>query len=75
MFVRQVDTMDSLLVRSVPCPACGGESVYGHNNPHRPFCCRRCRDIDLGHWANEEFRVKLESDADVSPHGLPPEHQ
>ncbi|MBK6293566.1 MAG: DNA gyrase inhibitor YacG [Rhodoferax sp.] len=63
--------MDSLLVRSVPCPACGGESVYGHTNPHRPFCCRRCQGLDLGHWANEEFRVKADSETDPAPDAVP----
>jgi endogenous inhibitor of DNA gyrase (YacG/DUF329 family) len=43
--------------RLVRCPACGGESVYALTNPFRPFCSERCRNMDLGAWASEEFRV------------------
>ena len=25
--------------------------------PHFPFCSRRCKMIDLGHWFNEDFKV------------------
>lgn len=43
--------------RVVPCPTCGGDSVFATSNPWRPFCSERCRQIDLGAWANESFRV------------------
>ena len=43
--------------RLVRCPTCGGDSVYAPDNPHRPFCSKRCRDIDLGAWASESYRV------------------
>jgi hypothetical protein len=26
-------------------------------NPFRPFCSERCKMIDLGAWAGEEFRI------------------
>ncbi|MCH2241324.1 MAG: DNA gyrase inhibitor YacG, partial [Aquabacterium sp.] len=32
--------------RIVRCPQCGGDSVYGPDNPWRPFCCRACRSLD-----------------------------
>ncbi|XHS80535.1 DNA gyrase inhibitor YacG [Burkholderiaceae bacterium UC74_6] len=48
----------------VPCPTCKGDSVYGPNNPWRPFCCERCRQIDLGAWASESFRVEATPPAD-----------
>jgi endogenous inhibitor of DNA gyrase (YacG/DUF329 family) len=41
----------------VTCPTCGGDSVYAPSNPFRPFCCERCKNIDLGAWANEDFRM------------------
>jgi len=41
--------------RTVPCPTCGGPSLYSPANPFRPFCSKRCRQIDLGAWANEDF--------------------
>lgn len=41
----------------VSCPTCGGDSVYGPSNPFRPFCSERCKNIDLGAWASEDFRM------------------
>ncbi|MEQ1804683.1 MAG: DNA gyrase inhibitor YacG, partial [Burkholderiaceae bacterium] len=29
--------------RIVTCPTCQGESVYGPENPARPFCSQRCK--------------------------------
>ena len=43
----------------VPCPRCGKESLWDINNPFRPFCSERCKMIDLGKWADEEFRVAV----------------
>lgn len=46
----------------VRCPACGGDSLFAPINPWRPFCSQRCKQVDFGAWASEEFRVagKLE---------------
>jgi endogenous inhibitor of DNA gyrase (YacG/DUF329 family) len=44
-------------VRKVPCPRCGAESEYSPQNKWRPFCSERCRMIDLGKWAAEDYRV------------------
>lgn len=41
----------------VSCPQCGKDSVYGEENPSRPFCSQRCKMIDLGTWADEGYRV------------------
>jgi endogenous inhibitor of DNA gyrase (YacG/DUF329 family) len=43
--------------RKVRCPACGGESIYATSNPYRPFCSERCKNLDLGAWADESFRM------------------
>jgi endogenous inhibitor of DNA gyrase (YacG/DUF329 family) len=48
----------------VVCPGCGGDSVYGPTNIYRPFCGERCKNHDLGAWANEEFRVQAKPDLD-----------
>ncbi|MBK6594754.1 MAG: DNA gyrase inhibitor YacG [Burkholderiales bacterium] len=45
------------LERIVRCPTCGGDSVYSPKNEARPFCSVRCKNVDLGAWANEDFRV------------------
>ncbi|MBU2888448.1 DNA gyrase inhibitor YacG [Celeribacter halophilus] len=35
------------------CPICGGESIQ----KYRPFCSKRCADVDLGHWMNGAYAV------------------
>jgi endogenous inhibitor of DNA gyrase (YacG/DUF329 family) len=40
------------------CPTCG-QSVELKDNPHRPFCSERCKMIDFGRWANEEYRIPV----------------
>lgn len=42
----------------VACPQCGKEHAWDSANRFRPFCCERCKMIDLGKWANEEYRVE-----------------
>jgi endogenous inhibitor of DNA gyrase (YacG/DUF329 family) len=59
--------------RIVRCPQCGGDSVYGPENPFRPFCSERCKNIDLGAWASESFRVPDETPPDDLPFGDPKE--
>lgn len=43
--------------RKVRCPACTGQSLYSPRNPYRPFCSARCKGVDLGTWASEEFSL------------------
>jgi len=43
-------------IPSFPCPQCGKPSTWT-DNPFRPFCCERCKLIDLGAWANEDYKV------------------
>ncbi|WP_107688789.1 DNA gyrase inhibitor YacG [Neisseria wadsworthii] len=44
-------------VLMVKCPTCGDEVVWIADNQYRPFCSERCKMIDLGAWANEDFKV------------------
>jgi uncharacterized protein len=39
------------------CPTCGKPSDSSTRNRFRPFCSERCQLIDLGTWANEQYRV------------------
>ena len=59
--------------RIVRCPACAGDSVYAPSNPYRPFCSERCKNMDLGAWASESFRVPDETPPDDLPFGDPKE--
>jgi len=45
----------------VACPTCGGNSLYAASNVFRPFCSERCKNMDLGAWASESFRVPSQS--------------
>ncbi|QXL85479.1 DNA gyrase inhibitor YacG [Comamonas sp. NLF-1-9] len=56
---------------TVPCPTCGQPSVFAPGNRYRPFCSQRCRQIDLGAWAAEEFRVPSDTPPDEAPFGDP----
>jgi uncharacterized protein len=54
----------------VNCPTCGKPVEWRAENPWRPFCSERCRRIDLGAWANEEYRVPASKpDADGAEDG------
>ena len=46
--------------RVIRCPGCGGPSVYGPDNPARPFCSARCKNNDFGAWASEGYRVEAQ---------------
>ncbi|MDT7687680.1 MAG: uncharacterized protein QOJ70_383 [Acidobacteriota bacterium] len=41
------------------CPTCHRPSTW-EDNPHRPFCSERCKLLDFGAWANEEYAVPAE---------------
>ena len=65
---------DPLPVRQVVCPACKGSSVYASSNPFRPFCSERCKNMDLGAWASEDFRLPADVPPDDLPYGDPKLH-
>ena len=57
----------------VSCPGCARQAEYSPDNPWRPFCSARCKNIDLGAWASESFRMPISSNAEDQPlEDLPP---
>ncbi|MFC7706384.1 DNA gyrase inhibitor YacG [Plastorhodobacter daqingensis] len=46
------------------CPICGRETVP----TYRPFCSRRCADVDLGRWMSGSYVVP--GDAEAEPETL-----
>lgn len=40
----------------VQCPQCDKLFNY-YDSEFRPFCCEKCKMIDLGHWFEESYRV------------------
>ena len=43
--------------RIVSCPRCGAQVEWGPASRFRPFCSERCKMVDLGAWATEQFRI------------------
>ncbi|MEX0503886.1 DNA gyrase inhibitor YacG [Alphaproteobacteria bacterium LSUCC0719] len=52
---------------SLTCPTCGAPAAppaqKGARSP-RPFCSRRCADIDLGRWFQESYAIPAVESAD-----------
>lgn len=44
----------------VKCPQCGTETEY-EGNEFRPFCSERCKLLDFGAWADEQYNLPVES--------------
>ncbi|MDW7645800.1 MAG: DNA gyrase inhibitor YacG [Desulfuromonadales bacterium] len=42
--------------QTIRCPRCRQEALW-QDNPFRPFCSQKCQLIDLGRWAQEEYKV------------------
>ncbi len=44
----------------IECPICRRE-FEAERSPAMPFCCERCRLIDLGRWLDERYQIPIES--------------
>ena len=47
-------------LRSKPCPICGKPSA----EPFRPFCSRRCANVDLNRWLSGVYAVPVKEEED-----------
>ena len=54
---------------TVNCPTCERLVEWSNASPHRPFCSRRCKLIDLGEWFEENHRIA--GDPALDEDGLP----
>ena len=50
-----------------PCPQCGQPSVMSTDNHWRPFCCERCKLLDLGEWFSGKYAVAASEADDQLP--------
>ena len=41
----------------VSCPTCQKSVAWLPTSEFRPFCCERCKLIDLGDWAEENHKI------------------
>lgn len=61
--------------RIVSCPRCAKPVPWSQESPFRPFCSERCKMIDLGAWASEEYRVEVkDKDEDQDARSAAPEN-
>jgi uncharacterized protein len=51
-----------------PCPICGRPSRFAA----RPFCSKRCADIDLHRWFSGAYAVPARPDAAEDDASIPP---
>ena len=57
----------------VSCPICGAAVPWTAESKWKPFCSERCKLIDLGQWATEQYRVPgVEQEPEDEP-GPPPQ--
>ncbi|MEM9426429.1 MAG: DNA gyrase inhibitor YacG [Pseudomonadota bacterium] len=40
------------------CPVCGKPT----EKSYRPFCSRRCANVDLGRWLNGSYAIPIEEE-------------
>ncbi len=47
----------------MPCPICDKPTA----KDYRPFCSRRCADVDLGRWLSGAYAVPVYDDEPPAP--------
>ncbi len=52
------------------CPICGKVTVESY----RPFCSKRCAEVDLGRWLNGNYRIPTDERPEEGS-GPPPEDE
>jgi len=48
-----------------PCPLCGQPA----QQRFRPFCSKRCADIDLGRWFKGSYAIPTDDEPDLDGNG------
>lgn len=44
------------------CPICDGKTAPAY----RPFCSRRCADVDLGRWLTGTYAIPSDADEEAT---------
>jgi len=63
----EADTAKVVPLKGGKCPICAKLAVQ----QYRPFCSKRCADIDLGKWLNEDYRIPAEEEAELDDDAFP----
>ena len=56
------------VILSPPCPTCGRAGVQAY----RPFCSKRCADVDLQRWFTGRYAIPVGEDEDEDGPDDPP---
>jgi len=62
--------MDQAVISNKKCPICGKPA----EEQFRPFCSKRCADVDLNRWLSGVYAVPA-VEQDESSDGEPPERE
>lgn len=49
--------MTNTNIPTVHCPTCDKKVPWKESEKFKPFCCERCKLIDLGEWVMEEKAI------------------
>jgi uncharacterized protein len=52
------------------CPICGRPTEA----QYRPFCSRRCADVDLAHWLRGTYAIPDQTDSEDGESAEPPDN-
>ena len=51
---------------SASCPICRKSAAPRAHNTAFPFCSARCRQVDLGKWLSEDYRIATNESSDAT---------
>lgn len=57
---KNIPANDTDLADEKPCAVCGRPAAQ----QYRPFCSKRCADVDLNRWLGEQYRIPTDEPAD-----------
>lgn len=63
------------MVTIVDCPTCCTKVEWSEISKFRPFCSNRCKQIDLGAWAEEKYVIPVVNPLDDLDEDIPPPPQ
>lgn len=55
-------------IRTRKCPICGRKTELDY----RPFCSKRCAEIDLSRWLSGAYAIPVKDDDDEDGRGTEP---
>lgn len=61
------------MAATVDCPTCGKKVEWTEQSKYRPFCSLRCKQIDLGAWAEEKYVISTDKPGEDNENGISPD--